>query len=170
MRIVSGFVAASAIAAVAVAGPQREAVKAELHDAGGKLVGQARLTETPHGLMLMVEVNGLPQGEHAIHIHEIGKCEPPAFQSAGGHYNPTGAQHGFDNPKGPHAGDLPDLHVPENGRLTVEYMLPGLKLSGDKGLLDADGSALVIHAKPDDHHSDPAGMAGDRMACGVFRR
>ncbi len=167
------YAAAMAVALVlAVTGAlaQEKAAKAELNDAKGKRVGQAWIAEGPHGLMLSLEIDGLPPGEHALHIHETGNCDSPEFKLAGGHFNPDNKKHGFMNPEGPHAGDLPNIHVPENGRLRVDFMLPGLRLQGEKGILDADGAAVVIHAKPDDHRTDPAGAAGDRLACGVLRR
>jgi Cu-Zn family superoxide dismutase len=112
----------------------------------------------------------LPPGTRAFHIHEVGRCEPP-FESAGGHFNPTGKQHGKDNPGGPHAGDLPNLEVPQSGGLKIEVTAKNVSLDGGRdALLDADGAALVVHADPDDYTSDPAGRAGKRLACGVIRR
>jgi superoxide dismutase, Cu-Zn family len=101
----------------------------------------------------------------------VGACDPPGFQSAGGHFNPLGWEHGFLNPRGPHAGDLPNIHVPAGGRLELEVLAPGLTLGpGPTTLFDADGSALVIHEGVDDYRTDPTGNAGDRIACAVIRR
>jgi Cu-Zn family superoxide dismutase len=112
----------------------------------------------------------LPRGTRAFHIHEVGKCDPP-FESAGGHFNPTGKQHGKDNPNGPHAGDLPNLDVPQSGRVKVQVVVKDVSLDTGRGaLLDADGAALVVHEGADDYKSDPAGNAGKRLACGVIRR
>jgi len=112
-------------------------------------------------------VKGLPAGEHAFHIHAVGKCEPP-FDSAGGHFNPAQHKHGIMAGEG-HAGDMPNLFVPASGELTVEILNTNVTLAKGKpnSLFDADGSAVVIHAGPDDYKSDPAGNAGGRIACGV---
>lgn len=107
-------------------------------------------------------------GEHAFHIHAVGSCEGTDFKSAGGHFNPHGKKHGKKNPEGAHAGDLPDLAVGPDGSGSLETLAAEVTLGeGPNSLLDADGSALVIHAKPDDGVTDPAGNAGDRIACGV---
>lgn len=134
-------------------------------------IGEARLRETPSGLVAMVELRDLPPGEHGFHVHETGACVPP-FDSAGGHFNPAGRRHGFAAAGGPHAGDLPNLIVPEGGRVRVQVFIPGATLDehGSPTLLDADGSALVVHANADDHRTDPAGNAGARIACGVVER
>lgn len=142
---------------------------AELTSRDGQKVGRARLTDTPNGVLLTVNLTGAPAGEHAFHIHQVGRCDAPTFESAGGHLNPTGAQHGFLNAKGPHLGDLPNIHVPSSGQLTFEYLASDVLLrTGDRRLLDEDGAALVMHVKPDDYRTDPAGAAGDRVACGVI--
>jgi superoxide dismutase, Cu-Zn family len=147
------------------------AATAELKDRDGKTIGRAKLTETPHGVLISLNLDGAPAGERAFHIHQVGRCEPPTFESAGGHFNPDKAPHGFLQAKGPHTGDLPNVHVPKDGRLTVEMLAHGATLQpGPNSLLDADGSALVMHAKPDDYRTDPAGAAGDRIACGIIQK
>ncbi len=142
---------------------------AELKNAEGKKVGEVKLRETPNGIIADLKVTGIPKGEHAFHIHEVGKCEPP-FKTAGGHYNPAGHQHGIENPKGKHVGDLPNLHVKDDGTYEVTFFIDQVSFSGKNPLFDKDGSAFVIHAGADDYSSDPAGNAGDRIACGVVTR
>jgi Cu-Zn family superoxide dismutase len=144
---------------------------ATLTDARGGGVGEARLQQTPNGVLLMLDLRNATPGVHALHIHEVGKCDAPSFESAGGHFEPAGRAHGFLNPRGPHAGDLPNIHVPDAKRLSVEYLITSVTLdAGPRSLLDANGSALVIHAGKDDYTSDPAGEAGDRLACGPIVR
>jgi Cu-Zn family superoxide dismutase len=135
-------------------------------------VGQATVTDTSNGVLISLSLRekppGVSSGSHAFHIHAVGKCEPP-FKTAGDHYNPQKKQHGFLGKGGPHAGDLPNIHVPENGQLMVEFFVPGVRLKdGNNRLMDEDGSALVIHAEKDDYRTDPTGNAGDRIACGVI--
>ncbi len=167
--------AASVLAAFAFALPAFAAdetptttkATAVLKDANGKDVGQATLTPTPSGVLIALNLTGLPEGVHAVHIHAVGKCEPPDFKSAGPHFNPDETHHGVLNPEGPHAGDMPNLHVPSDGKLTIEILNPSFSLTEEGALLDEDGSAVVIHAVADDYATDPAGNAGDRIACGV---
>jgi Cu-Zn family superoxide dismutase len=154
----------------AVAGAAPRTVAVELKDAQGRSAGEAILEQTPHGVLIRAGFRALPPGEHALHLHETGRCEAPTFESAGGHFAPEGRQHGFRQAQGPHAGDLPNIHVPESGTLRLDVMAPRVSLGGSQGnLLDEDGSALVVHARPDDYASDPAGNAGDRIACGEIR-
>lgn len=150
----------------------QESVKVSVINTERQEVGQANLTDTPNGvvvgLTLQEKPSGISPGVRAFHIHAVGKCEPP-FKSAGDHYNPQKKQHGFLSKGGGHAGDLPNIHVPENGQLMVEFFVPGVRLKeGKNRLMDEDGSALVIHAQKDDYRSDPAGNAGDRIACGAI--
>jgi superoxide dismutase, Cu-Zn family len=153
-----------ALAAPAAAVDKATAV---LKDAKGNEVGKAELTATPSGVLISLNLSAVPAGEHAFHIHAVGKCEPPDFKSAGPHFNPDEKKHGLMNAEGPHAGDMPNLHVPGDGKIQVEVLDPMVTLNKMAPLLDQDGSALVIHAGVDDYVSDPAGNAGDRIACGV---
>lgn len=138
-------------------------------NAQGNTIGHAALTETPHGIRIRADLQGLPPGWHAFHLHAVGNCTPPDFKSAGGHFNPTGHNHGFDVPQGPHAGDLPNIYVAADGKLLLETFAARVTLKeGNASLLDPDGSALVLHAKADDYLSQPAGNAGDRIACAVI--
>ena len=144
---------------------------AALVDESGRGVGQARLQQTPHGVLLRLDLKNATPGVHGLHIHEIGRCEAPSFESAGGHFSPDRRVHGLLNPSGPHAGDLPNIFVPSSTELSVEYVIPDVTLDpGPRALLDANGSAIVIHAGQDDYFSDPAGHAGDRLACGPIVR
>jgi Cu-Zn family superoxide dismutase len=163
-----GLMAAVSVAFGAAAAHAQTA-KAVLKDATSKDVGTVRLIQTPHGVLLKVALKGVPAGERAFHIHAIGKCEPP-FTSAGEHFNPAGRKHGVEVKEGSHAGDMPNLHVPANGELAVDVVNHMITLAKGQpnSVFDADGSAIVIHAGPDDYKSDPAGNAGDRIVCGVI--
>lgn len=167
--------ALAAVALTALAGgafaqtPTTELAVANLKDADGNDVGSVEFTQSPNGVWVRAVLTGLPQGTHGFHIHEVGECEPP-FESAGGHFNPTGAEHGFLTDGGPHAGDLPNLNVPESGEVTYEAFNTMLSISGnDSELLDDDGSAVIVHSGADDYMSQPSGDAGDRTACGVVQ-
>ena len=149
---------------------QAQTAKATLQTADGKDAGSVTLTQTPHGVLLGLSVKGLPPGEHAFHVHAVGKCEPP-FTSAGGHFNPDNKKHGMMAADGAHAGDMPNLHIPASGELAVEVLNAAVTLEKGKpnSVFDADGSAVVIHAGKDDYKTDPTGDAGGRIACGVVQ-
>ena len=170
MRRTTLWLAASITGTLSLAAPALavDTASAALRDASGKEVGAATLTVTPSGVLISLDLTAVPPGEHGFHVHTTGKCEPPDFKSAGPHFNPDQTKHGFMTPEGPHAGDLPNLHVPADGKLQVEVLEPNVTLSGEAPLLDADGSALVIHAGADDYKTDPAGNSGNRIACGVI--
>lgn len=147
---------------------------AELRDAQGQVVGEAELWDDAAGVLtLRVRLQGFRAatlGEHGLHLHAVGACTP-TFAAAGGHLNPGAHQHGFLNREGHHAGDLPNLRVDADGDATLEIRTSQVTLGeGNRSLFDADGSALVLHAGPDDYLSDPAGASGDRIACGVVTR
>lgn len=150
--------------------PAQEAVSATvtLRDAEGKDVTTLTLSDAGNGVLVTGTLSEVSPGPHAIHFHAVGECEPP-FESAGGHFNPTGKQHGIMNEAGHHAGDMPNILMPEEGQGVIQIFAAGVTLAvnAENSLRDGDGSALVIHAGPDDYKTDPAGASGDRIACGV---
>jgi superoxide dismutase, Cu-Zn family len=167
----AGVFAAAGCMAVSQAHAQEQGANAVLMNSDGKQIGNVAISEVAQGLRIFAQAENVPSGLHAFHIHETGQCEPPDFESAGGHYNPTGKQHGWDNPEGHHAGDFANVHVHEDGALAVEYFTNAVTLSeGETTLFDDDGSAVVLHENPDDYQTDPAGDAGNRIACGVISR
>jgi superoxide dismutase, Cu-Zn family len=146
-------------------------VVVELIDREGRNVGGARLEPEGQAVRVSIRVNGLrPDQEHGVHFHENGQCEPPTFQSAGGHFSPGGRQHGLENPQGPHAGDMPNVRANAQGVADTTFVTDRVTLgSGANSLLKPGGTALVVHAGRDDQRTDPSGDSGDRIACGVIR-
>ncbi|HEY0971664.1 MAG TPA: superoxide dismutase family protein [Gemmatimonadales bacterium] len=144
-------------------------VTAMMRDASGRELGTLMLADAATGITVTGQLTGLPPGERAIHVHTIGQCEAPAFTSAGGHWNPTNRQHGTENPQGPHHGDMLNITVGADSTVNVNVTTQGGTLHQADALMDADGAAVVIHAGPDDYRTDPAGNAGDRIACGVVQ-
>jgi Cu-Zn family superoxide dismutase len=151
--------------------PIQPQAMAELKNAGGEVVAKAGFWEEGEGVRIFVQAQKLSPGKHGIHLHATGKCDPPDFVSAGGHYNPLEKKHGLLSAAGAHAGDLPNLEIGPDGTGTLHYATKLATLgSGPTSLFPAGGTALVIHAGPDDQMSDPSGNSGARIACGVITR
>ena len=142
-----------------------------LINASGQTIGTVRAWQTAGGVTFRIDASGLPHGLHGVHVHAVGRCDPPEFASAGPHWNPAARKHGMNNPAGPHAGDLPNVEVAANGVLGATVTLPNASLVGGAGnaLIDGDGAALVIHAGADDYVTDPSGNSGARIACAVLQ-
>lgn len=136
-----------------------------LVNASGQSIGSVTASQTSGGVTLAISAAGLPHGLHGLHVHMVGRCDPPGFDRAGAHWNPASRQHGFNNPQGPHAGDLPNISASSSGVARETAVLAGASFAG---LADADGSALVIHALADDYVTDPSGNSGGRIACAVL--
>ena len=149
-----------------VTGEPQGGVPMPLISSAGQQIGTVRAWQTAGGISFHVMAKGLPHGLHGIHVHPIGRCDPPDFASAGTHWNPTGRQHGLNNPQGPHAGDMPNVTVAANGVLDETVVRPHATMAQ---LLDADGAAILIHANADDYVSQPSGNSGPKIACAIIR-
>ena len=152
--------------AVADASAARNAT-AVVRDSAGRELGTLTLISADSGIAVQGSLSGLPMGEYAIHLHEVGSCEPPTFESAGDHWNPTNARHGSHARGGPHFGDLRNITAMHDSVAEVRVMTAGGRLREEPALLDADGAAVVVHARGDDYETQPAGYSGPRIACGV---
>lgn len=165
MRLLPILVAAAVLSSCETVREPAGGPPTPLIDSSGRQIGTVAAWQTSGGVSFHVTASGLPHGLHGIHVHPIGRCDPPDFASAGTHWNPTGKQHGLNNPQGPHAGDLPNVEVAANGVLSQTVVLPNATMAQ---LLDADGSSIMIHANADDYVSQPSGNSGPKIACAVI--
>jgi Cu-Zn family superoxide dismutase len=171
-RIVApALVVAAIVVGQTCRGEGEKKAHADLIDSKNKPIGTAHLHDTGKGVKIEADLSGLPPGVHAFHIHAAAKCDCPDFKSSGGHFNPFGKKHGVKNKEGPHAGDLPNITVDKEGKCHVDVTAELVTLEKGKknSLLDGEGTSIMIHEKPDDDMTDPAGNAGNRIACGVVK-
>ncbi|MCT2400577.1 superoxide dismutase family protein [Novosphingobium mangrovi (ex Huang et al. 2023)] len=162
--------ASAALAGEDPASGEGKTVEANVIGLDGNSLGKVTLVQTPTGVLVSTDLKGLPEGEHGFHFHEKGVCDPAeGFKTSGGHFAAGAHEHGLMTMGGPHGGDMPNQYVGPDGVLKEQIFNTGVTLTpGPKSLLDADGSALVIHAGADDYTSQPAGAAGARIACAVI--
>lgn len=177
---ITALLTAPIAANATVAGDSLVQATASFLTQDGISAGQAKLTEGPNGVLIHLDLENITPGPHGLHLHDIGDCSPHGelgqneshFQHASGHFNPKQVEHGFLNANGLHAGDFPNIFVPENGKLKLDIFAPELSLkdSADRmNIMDSNGSALMIHAKADDYTSPDTGDAGARLACAVVQ-
>jgi superoxide dismutase, Cu-Zn family len=163
--------AAAASLACATSAFAQATAHADIVNPAGTKIGTATFTQAIDGVQIAVDVSQLPAGTHGIHIHAVGKCEGPAFATAGGHFNPANKKHGKDNADGPHNGDLMNITAGDDGHAKATLLAANVTLdSGANSLFQPGGTALVIHAAADDYKTDPSGNSGPRIACGVINK
>ncbi|MDE0416980.1 MAG: superoxide dismutase family protein [bacterium] len=168
-RLLHRAIGALACLAMVSGASAADMAEARITDTDGVAIGKVTFQQAPAGVLVSVDVTGLPPGGHGIHLHAVGSCSPD-FKASAGHINPEGVAHGLLNPSGGDNGDLPNLYAAADGSARAEFFTTRVSLKGADlpALLDADGSAVIIHDKPDDHLTQPIGGAGGRIACGVI--
>ena len=169
MRLVAITVAVLAAAIAPPIASAADMAGADIVNTDGAVIGKATFEQTPTGVLMSVDVAGLPPGAHGIHLHATGSCTPN-FKAATGHVNPGKVKHGLRNPEGPDNGDLPNLFAADDGTAKAEFFTTRVSVAGGDvpALLDEDGSAVIIHEMPDDHMTQPIGGAGGRIGCGII--
>ena len=170
MKSFACFSCGALLALLALSSVSAAKTKIELKDAQGKDVGSVVISDQGPGVALQLQLHDLTPGEHAIHFHQVPKCEAPDFKSAGGHFNPEGKKHGFDSPEGHHAGDVKNFTVAADGKAKAKLEDADVTLNEGPHSLLSSGAAIVVHAKGDDYKTDPSGNSGDRVACGVITK
>jgi superoxide dismutase, Cu-Zn family len=171
LRVCFGAMTLPALLAVSASAARNKGVEVDFKTSDGQDAGTATLTPDGKGVKVKLNLRNLPEGEHALHVHQNAKCDGPDFKTAGPHFNPDKKEHGTKNPKGPHAGDMPiNLQVMADGTDHVSFVSDSISLKKDapNSVFANGGTAFVIHAKADDMMTDPTGNAGDRIACGVI--
>ena len=169
MKSIPILAAAIALVSGAPVASAADMAAAEIISVNGEVIGKATFEQAPSGVLVFVDVAGLPPGAHGIHLHAVGSCTPD-FKAAAGHINPDKVKHGLLNPEGPDNGDLPNLYAAADGTARAEFFTNRVSVTGGDmpALLDEDGSAVIIHENPDDHMTQPIGGAGGRLGCGVI--
>lgn len=164
-RSIAITLAATSLAGCAAVDVPVAAPPVALINSTGQSIGTVVAAQTSGGVTLKINASGIAHGLHGVHVHAVGRCDTPGFESAGSHWNPAARQHGLNNPQGPHAGDLPNVTASSSGVVNETLVLAGASLAG---LADADGAAVVIHATADDYVTDPSGNSGGRIACAIL--